>query len=89
MQEPLPALQITVITAAAILHMGKLRLREARRLALGRRADGWQSQIPKPRVSVQSPTSNQEQPPQGQPGAPAGAPTPWEQHKTLLLSRSG
>ena len=35
MQELLPALQITVITAAAILHMGKLRLREARRLALG------------------------------------------------------
>lgn len=34
MQEPLPALQITVITAVAILHMGKLRLREARCLAL-------------------------------------------------------
>lgn len=37
MQELLPALQITVITAAVILHMGKLRLREARRLALGQK----------------------------------------------------
>lgn len=50
-------MQITVITAAVILHMGKLRLRAGGRLFWGRRADGWQGQIPKPCVSVQSPMS--------------------------------
>ena len=39
MHELLQSLQITVITAAAILHMRKLRLREARCLALGQK--GW------------------------------------------------
>lgn len=39
MHELLQSLQITVITAAAVLHMRKLRLREARCLALGQ--TGW------------------------------------------------